>query len=336
MRVSIIGATGYTGAELVRILAKHPQVELDVLTSESFAGKKLCEVYPSLKVEKVLEKLEFNKINSPFVFTALPAGKSAEVVGRLFDGGAKVVDLSADFRLEDAGIYARWYGISHPRKELLGNAVYGLPEINRERIKEARLVANPGCYPTSIIIALAPLLKNNLVKKDEILIDAKSGVSGAGRNPTLETHFPEVSENICAYKVTGHRHLPEMQQELEKIAGGKVTLTFVPHLIPVNRGILSTCYAKLLKKCTTEDLLQIYREFYRGEPFVEILPEGVFPHTKDVLWQNRCRVGLHVEKSSGRVIVLSAIDNLVKGGSGQAVQNMNLMCGFKETTGLEL
>lgn len=334
MKVSIIGATGYAGAELVRLLLHHPEVEIEMLTSESFAGKKLSEVYPAIKCNIVCNHLNVEKIKSPLVFTALPHGKSAKIAGNLVDRGIKVVDFSADFRINCARVYSLWYGIPHQREDLLPKAVYGLPEIYRERIKNATLVANPGCYPTSVILALAPLLKNKLIKPEGIVVDSKSGVSGAGRNPTLSTHFPEANENINAYKVTGHRHLPEMEQELSKIAGEKVKVTFVPHLIPVNRGILSTCYAEPLKRLTTEDVLDIYTEFYKKEPFVEILLPGKFPHTKEVLWSNRCRIGINVTNSS-KVVIICVIDNLVKGASGQAIQNMNLMCGFDESTGLK-
>ncbi len=334
IKVSVIGATGYTGAELVRLLLHHPQVRIDKLTSESFAGQKFSQVYPGIRCDIICEKLDVEKITSPFVFTALPHGTSAEVVDKLYKRGAKIVDLSADFRLNKKEIYEAWYGIIHPREDLLSKAVYGLPELYREKIKKATLVANPGCYPTSIILALAPLLRYNLIEKRTIVADSKSGVSGAGRKPSLNTHFPEVNENINAYKIEGHRHIPEMEQELSKIAKEKVTLTFIPHLIPVNRGIFSTCYAQLKKDCTTEELFELYTQFYRGETFVEVLPPGIFPHTKEVLHTNLCRIGLHVDKRCGRVIVLSVIDNLLKGASGQAIQNMNLMCGFEEKTGL--
>lgn len=335
MKVSVIGATGYTGAELVRLLLHHPQVEIDRLTSESFAGKKISQIYPSIKCEIVCEHLNLNKIKSSFVFTALPHGTSSEIVGRLYDRGIKVVDLSADFRLQNPQLYQKWYGIDHPRKDLLAKSVYGLPEIHKDKIKKASLVANPGCYPTSVILALAPLFKEGMIEEKGIVVDSKSGVSGAGRNPSLKTHFPEVNENINAYQITGHRHIPEMEQELGRLIEGKVNLTFIPHLIPVNRGIFSTCYADLKIKMTTEDIVDVYKKFYNKEPFVEVLPPGIFPHTKEVLFSNRCRIGLNVDKRCGKVVVLSVIDNLGKGASGQAIQNMNLMCGFDEKMGLE-
>lgn len=334
MKVSVIGATGYTGKELVRLLLSHPEVEIEKLTSESFSGKRISQVYPDLKCNIVCESLNTDNIKSPLVFTALPHGKSARVVGELFDRGIKVIDFSADFRLRNVEVYRKWYETPHPRKDLLSKAVYGLPEIYRNKIKQALLVANPGCYPTSVVLALAPLLKNKLMGKKGLVIDSKSGVSGAGRSPTLNTHFPEVNENMNAYKVTGHRHLPEIEQELDKIAGERIRVTFVPHLIPVTRGILSTCYADLTKKLNTEDIVDIYTRFYEKEPFVEVLPPAKFPHTKEVLWSNRCRIGLNVDERSEKIIIISAIDNLVKGASGQAVQNMNLMCGFDENLGL--
>jgi len=335
IKVSIIGATGYAGAELVRLLLSHPKVEIELLTSESFPGEKIGQVYPAITCDIICQHLNLKKITSPFVFAALPHGKSAEVVGQLFDNGIKVVDFSADFRLESPKVYFNWYGIHHPREDLLSKAIYGLPEFYRDEIKQAMLVANPGCYPTSVILALAPLFKERLIKKESLVVDSKAGVSGAGRTPTRQTHFPEVNENINAYKVAGHRHLPEMQQELIKIAEDKVNLTFIPHLIPVNRGILSTCYADMVKKLDTQEIVDIYAKFYKGEPFVEVLPVGEFPHTKEVLFSNRCRIGLSVDKRTNKVIVISAIDNLVKGAAGQAIENMNLMCGFQEDLGLK-
>jgi len=337
MKVSVIGATGYTGAELVRILSRHPEVELVSITSQTFAGKKISEIYPFLSTDLVCEELDIDKIasSSSFVFTALPHKTSMEIVGELYLRGKRVVDLSADFRLKDPALYEKWYGVSHSKRKLLHEAVYGLPELYREKIREARLVANPGCYPTSIILALAPLLKSHLIKEESIIVDAKSGVTGAGRKLTLATHFPEINENFYPYKVEGHRHLPEMEQELSRLAGTQVKVTFVPHLAPLNRGILSTCYASLKRYTKVEKILRIYRDFYKDEPFVEILEKGKVPRISDVATSNRCRIGLAVDERTDRIIVLSAIDNLGKGASGQAVQNMNIMCGFKEDEGLK-
>lgn len=337
MKVSVIGATGYTGAELVRILSRHPEVELVSITSQTFAGKKISEIYPFLSTDLVCEELDIDKIasSSSFVFTALPHKTSMEIVGELYLRGKRVVDLSADFRLKDPALYEKWYGVSHSKRKLLHEAVYGLPELYREKIREARLVANPGCYPTSIILALAPLLKSHLIKEESIIVDAKSGVTGAGRKLTLATHFPEINENFYPYKVEGHRHLPEMEQELSRLAGTQVKVTFVPHLVPLNRGILSTCYASLKRYTEVEKILRIYRDFYKDEPFVEILEKGKVPRISDVATSNRCRIGLAVDERTDRIIVISAIDNLGKGASGQAVQNMNIMCGFKEDEGLK-
>jgi len=336
MKVSVIGATGYTGVELVKILLKHPQVEIETITSQSFANKKISEIYPSLVTDLVCQELNINKIalSSSFIFTALPHRISMEIVGKLHSRGKKIIDLSADFRFIDPLIYEEWYGTPHQKKELLKKAIYGLPELYREKISRARLVANPGCYPTSSILALAPLVNSGSTKENDIIIDAKSGVTGAGRRLSLATHFPEVNENIRAYQVVGHRHIPEIEEQLSKLTTREIIITFVPHLVPINRGILSTCYAALKQKTDTKDLLKLYQDFYKEEPFVEILPQGKFPQTKEVLNSNRCRIGITVNERSGRAIIISAIDNLAKGAATQAVQNMNIMCGFEETMGL--
>jgi N-acetyl-gamma-glutamyl-phosphate reductase len=336
MKVSVIGATGYTGAELVKILLKHPQVEIETITSQSFANRKISEIYPSLITDLVCQELNINKIalSSSFIFTALPHRISMEIVGKLHSRGKKIIDLSADFRFIDPLIYEEWYGTPHQKKELLKKAIYGLPELYREKISRARLVANPGCYPTSSILALAPLVSNDLIKGNSIIIDAKSGVTGAGRALSLATHFPEVNENVRAYQVKGHRHTPEIEEQLSKLTTREIIITFVPHLVPINRGILCTCYAALKQKTDTKDLLKLYQDFYKEEPFVEILPQGRFPQTKEVLDSNRCRIGITVNERSGRAIIISAIDNLAKGAATQAAQNMNIMCGFEETMGL--
>lgn len=337
VKVSIIGATGYTGAELVKILLRHPGVEIAKITSQSFAGKKISEIYPSLRTSLTCKELNIDEISSSssFIFTALPHRIAMGLIGSLYIKGKRIVDLSADFRLKDPLIYEKWYETAHKEKDLLKEAVYGLPELNRDKIKSARLVANPGCYSTGVILALAPLLKNNLIKEDDIIVDAKSGVSGAGRNLSLKTHFPEINENFYAYKVEGHRHIPEMEQELSILARKKVKITFIPHLIPVNRGILATCYTLLRQPKTCEDFIDIYKDFYKKEPFVEILNKGQFPQIKEVTNSNRCRIGLMVDKEKRRLLIISALDNLVKGAAGQAVQNMNIMCGFDEKMGLE-
>ena len=336
MKVSIIGATGYTGAELVKILLRHPEVEIEAITSQSFAGKKISEVYPWLSTDLVCQSLDVERIVSfsSFIFLALPHGTSMEVVGKLYLRRKRIVDLSADFRLANPLVYEKWYGVTHKKKDLLKQAIYGLPELYREKIKGARLVANPGCYPTSTILPLAPLLRFDLIKEDSIIVDSKSGVTGAGRKLSLKTHFPEVNENLSAYQVGCHRHIPEIEQELAKLAQKEVKITFVPHLVPLNRGILSTCYASLKDSPKPKDLVKAFEDFYREEPFVKILPQGCFPQVKDVVNSNRCQIGLMVDEKTGRVIIISAIDNLGKGASSQAVQNMNIMCGFEETMGL--
>ena len=337
MKVSIIGATGYTGVELVKILLKHPEVEIEMITSQSFAGKKISGIYPWLSTDLVCQSLDVEKIVSfsSFIFTALPHGASMEVVGKLYSRRKRIVDLSADFRLTNPRVYENWYGVTHKKKDLLKQAVYGLPELYREKIKEARLVANPGCYPTSAILPLAPLLRHDLIKEDSIIVDSKSGVTGAGRKLSLKTHFPEVNENLSAYQVGCHRHIPEIEQELAKLAQKEVKITFVPHLVPLNRGILSTCYAGLKDSLKPKDLVKVFEDFYREEPFVEILSQGCFPQVKDVVNSNRCQIGLTIDEKKSTVIIISTIDNLGKGASSQAVQNMNIMCGFEETMGLK-
>ncbi len=338
-KAGIIGATGYTGAELVRILHRHPQVELTALTTQSYAGKPFWEVYPHLYnyVNLICEEQDLEKLisNCDVIFVSLPHGHAlalaAEIVGR----GKILIDLGADFRFRKAEVYEKWYGVTHTARKLAAQAVYGLPEIHREKIRPARLVANPGCYPTSAILGLAPLLKNGLVEPESIVIDSKSGVSGAGRGLSLNTHYCEVNENIKAYGVASHRHTPEIEQELSLLAGKEVTVSFTPHLTPMTRGILSTIYGKLARPVGQEEALVLYREFYAGEPFVRVLPAGMLPATKMVAGSNHCDVGVVVDQRTGRIVIVSAIDNLIKGASGQAVQNMNIILGLPEDTGLQ-
>lgn len=339
LKVAIVGASGYTGVELVRILNGHPEVAVTCVTSEQSAGKRLSDVFPTLRgrCDMALENLEPVRIaeKADFIFTALPHKAAMEVVPTFLKLGKRVVDLSADYRLHDAREYAKWYE-PHMSPKLLKTAVYGLPELKRAKIAEANLVANPGCYPTSVILALAPLLKKKLIDPSTIIADSKSGVSGAGRSAKVDNLFCEVNDGFKAYGVGGvHRHIPEIEQELSLLAGKKLTLTFTPHLVPMDRGILSTIYVSPLKPVTVTDLLNICSDFYYGEGFVRVLPEGIFPSTSHVRGSNFCDIGLTVDSRTGRVIVVSAIDNLVKGASGQAVQNMNIMCGFPENLGLE-
>ena len=338
MKVGIIGASGYTGQELVRILAGHPRVEITVATSERFAGSAIDEIFPSLKgvIDLRLSKLSTKHVvrESDIIFTALPHGESMEVVAECIKGGKRVIDLSADFRLKDKDLYERWYG-THACPDLLSEAIYGLSEIYRDEIKNAQLVANPGCYPTGAILALAPLVEAGIVAPSGIVVDAKSGVSGAGRNPSMTNLFCEVAEGLKAYAVAQHRHAPEMEQELSARAGEHIHILFVPHLIPINRGILSTTYARAAGETSTEQAYAVYQGRYGDEPFIRLCPSGTFPSTTEVRGSNYCDVGVLVDDSTGHLIVITAIDNLVKGASGQAVQNMNIMCGFPETLGLE-
>lgn len=339
LKVAIVGSTGYTGVELLRILIKHPEIEIVALTSERFAGQKISDIFPSLESHLGLkcQKLDVKEISkmADLVFLALPHTMSMTAAPYFIESGVKVVDLSADYRLKESQIYQKWYKKEHTSKNLLESSVYGLPELYREQIKEADLIANPGCYPTSIILALAPLLKKEIVELGDIIIDSKSGISGAGRKTALDFHFPECNENIKAYGLGTHRHIPEIEQELSELAQGKVIISFVPHLIPTTRGILSTIYAKLCERINSKELIDIYKDFYKDDCFVKICDEGKMPNTKDVLTTNYCSLGLAVNEKANRVIVVSAIDNLVKGASGQAVQNMNIMCGFEEAMGLD-
>ncbi len=338
LKVAIVGASGYTGVELIRLLINHQEAEITAVTSEQSAGKSIATVFPSLNgvFERTLEPLVVDEIASKadLVFTALPHQKAMDVVPQFLKAGKKVIDLSADFRIKDALTYGAWYE-PHNAPELLKEAVYGLPELHRSDIKRARLVANPGCYPTSIILGLAPLLINGVIDSSTVIADSKSGVSGAGRSAGLDTHYPEVNEGFKAYKVGEHRHTPEIEQELSLLAGARVTMSFTPHLLPVNRGILSTVYASATKDCTDESVLDLYNEFYKNEQFVRIFKKGAFPNINNVRGSNFCDIGIKVDSRTGRVIIISAIDNLVKGASGQAVQNMNIMYGFPEDKALK-
>ena len=340
VRAGIIGVTGYTGLELVRLLGGHPGAQVTYATSLTSIGTPLNDVVPQARIPRdiLVEALDPERAleKADFFFLCLPHGLSMETAATLFEKGAMIVDLSADFRLRDPDAYARWYG-EHRRPALLAEAVYGMPEINRERIRKARLVANPGCYPTGIILGLAPLLKGGYLRKDSIIADSKSGVSGAGREPKPHLHFPEVSGNFSAYNLAGaHRHTGEIEQELTSLAGKEeVKVTFSPHLLPVARGILSTIYALPSKPLDEDSIFRVYRDAYGKEPFVRVHgPKGRIPSLKDVNGTNLCAVAARVDPRTGRVIIVSCIDNLVKGASGQAIQNMNLMTGQEETAGL--
>ncbi|MCX8117283.1 MAG: N-acetyl-gamma-glutamyl-phosphate reductase [Desulfobacterota bacterium] len=337
-RVGIVGATGYTGLELLRLLLRHPEVELTALTSQKYAGLPIDQVFPSLsgliQVECEALSVEALSKKADFLFCALPHKTAMETVPSLYRAGKRVVDLSADFRLKDASVYERWYQ-KHTAPELLGESVYGLPELHRSRIRTAKIVGNPGCYPTAALIGLIPLIQRELISLEGIVIDSKSGVSGAGRDLVLESLFCEVNEGVKAYKIFNHRHTPEIEQEASLLARKRVSVTFVPHLIPMDRGILTTLYVQLAKGIKAEDLLRAFRETYEAEPFVRIYPKGRVPNTKDVRGSNFCDVGVAVDETGSRGVIVTAIDNLVKGASGQAIQNMNLMLGYPETLGLE-
>lgn len=339
IRVGIVGASGYTGVELARLLCGCPDVELTVATSRQYAGQKLAEVYPSLAalVDIVCEDLSFQELveRADLFFTAVPHQTAMAVVPDILKAGKKVIDLSADFRIHDAAVYEKWYQ-EHTAQEYLAQAVYGLPELHREQIKKAQLVANPGCYPTSVILGLAPLLQAGIVEPESIIVDSKSGASGAGRAAQTGTLFCEVTEGFKAYKVAAHRHTPEMEQEISEICKKPVTISFIPHLLPMSRGILSTIYAKLVRQITDSEVHDLYHTFYKDEPFVRICAPGTVPATQFVRGSNFCDIGFKKDSRTGRIVVLSTIDNLVKGAAGQAVQNMNLMGNLPETRGLQV
>ena len=338
IKVGIIGASGYTGAELMRLIAGHPAFELKVATSRTFEGKSIAESFPQFAGEK---PLYFSGTEDPqavadcdLVFLAMPHGMAMELVPGLLAQGKKVIDLGADYRFRTASTYEEWYKIPHKNPELCVEAVYGLPELQRESIKKASLVANPGCYPTSVLLALAPLGEVDWIDRKSIIIDSKSGVSGAGRGAKIEYLYGEINENLRAYGIPNHRHTPEIEQGLSEFFHEPVVVSFTPHLVPMTRGILSTIHLKLKKEINASEILDLYKKFYTGEKFVRVLSEGVLPQTKAVYGSNYIQIGLVVDRRTQQLIVVSAIDNLVKGASRQAIQNANLMCGFPEDAGL--
>jgi N-acetyl-gamma-glutamyl-phosphate reductase len=340
-KIGVLGASGYTGAELVRLLLRHPHVDIVLLTADRRAGKPMAEVFPqfapyALPTLTALDDADWPALGVDLVFCALPHGTTQKVIADLLARmpAIRVVDLSADFRLADPAAYARWYGHAHAAPELQKKAVYGLTEIYRSQIKSARLVANPGCYTSCAELALIPLLRGNAIDPDEIVIDAKSGMTGAGRAVREEMLFSEVSEGFHAYSVGHHRHMAELDQEFSKAAGREVVATFTPHLVPMNRGILSTIYVRG-SKASPQDLHALLLKSYSNEPFVHLLPFGALPQTRHVRGSNMTFIGVSADRIVGRAIIGSALDNLTKGASGQAVQNMNLMLGFPETLGLE-
>ncbi len=334
IKVGIIGGTGYTGVELLRILAQHPQVELQAITSRGDAGTPVAKMFPSLRGRVALDFVDPKAAaleTCDVVFFATPNGIAMGQARSLVDAGVRVIDLAADFRINDPAEWERWYGMKHAAPELIAEAVYGLPEANREKIRSARLVANPGCYPTAVQLGFLPLVESGLVDTTHLIADAKSGVSGAGRKAEIHTLFAEASDNFKAYGVPGHRHLPEIRQGLSIAASKPVELTFVPHLTPMIRGIHATLYAQVTREA---DFQALYESRYKAEPFVDVLPFASHPDTRSVRAANVCRIALHRPQGGNTLVVLSVIDNLVKGAAGQAVQNMNIMFGFDECAGL--
>ena len=337
VRLGILGASGYTGAELLRILAQHPGIAIKALTAEKNAGNSVAELFPHLAgmdLPRLIKIADTDWSGLDAVFCCLPHATTQEVIAGL-PKRLKVIDLSADFRLEDPAMYAKWYGHEHHAPDMQKEAVYGMTELKREAVRSSRLCANPGCYPTSAVLPLMPLVENGLIDADDIVIDAKSGVTGAGRELKLGSMFGEVAEGIHAYGIANHRHTAEIEQELSHAAGRKIVANFTPHLMPMNRGILSTIYVRLAKGASADALREALSKRYAGEPFVKILPKGAAPATRHVRGSNLCLIGVFADRVPGRAILVSALDNLVKGASGQAVQNFNLMHGFPETTALE-
>jgi N-acetyl-gamma-glutamyl-phosphate reductase len=337
IRAAVLGASGYTGADLIRLAARHPNIVLTALIAKGHAGQTLAQVFPHLATLDLpalvtSDQVDWGKVE--VAFCGLPHATAHSEIAKLPER-VKVIDMSADFRLRDPAVYAEWYGGEHGAPHLLKHAVYGLTEHYAEKIKTARLVACPGCYPTAVLLALLPLAKGKLIKSDGVIIDAKSGVSGAGRTPKQSVLFSEAGEGLSPYGIGNHRHVPEIEQELSAAAGAAVTVNFTPHLVPMSRGELCTCYVELAGKATAGDLRQALAEAYAASPFVHAVEEGVIPATQHVRGSNHCHIGVFADRIRGRAIVISAIDNLVKGSAGQALQNFNLMYGFDETLGLE-
>ena len=345
IKVSIIGATGYAGAELVRLLLSHPKAELKNISSKSFVGETINKIYPNLNkyCEKILTDEDSAIENSDVVFASLPAGLSDEIAKKCFEKKILFIDLGADFRLSNEEDYKKWYKKDYKYKEIHKEAIYSIPEIikydnfyNKKDLKKAKIIGNPGCYPTSIGLALAPALANKIIEKEDIIIDSKSGATGAGRELTLNTHFAECNEAFAPYKIAEHRHTPEIEQTLSNIYGEEIKITFVPHLLPLNRGILSTIYAKLKDKNSLENIFNLYKEFYKDAKFVRVLNIGNIANLKNVKYSNYCDISIHIDERTNKLIIVSAIDNMVKGAAGQAIQNMNIALGFEEDSGLNM
>ena len=337
IKVGIVGATGYTGLELLRLLVGHPEAQVWTVTSRTEKGRTISDFFSGLRgyYDIAFDDPHTKQLhNCDVIFFATPNATAMNQVPDFFEKGIRIIDLSADFRLKDAAAWSHWYGEAHTAPALLEQAVYGLPEINRDAIADAQLVANPGCYPTAICLSLLPVLEADLVYQEGLIADAKSGVSGAGRKADLSTQFSESSETFSAYAVNGHRHLPEICQTLNGLTGKSVDLTFVPHLVPMVRGIFATTYAQI--KQNEVDFQEVYKARYENEPFVDVLPAGSHPETRSVRGSNICRLAVHVPQQGGKLVVLSVIDNLVKGAAGQAIQNMNIMFGLNEQDGMML
>ena len=339
IKAGIIGATGYAGQELVRILYHHPEVEIKVLSSKNHNNQDYNSIYENFNkiCELKCDETELETIANQLdiIFFTLPHGITSKLLTDSILKNVKVIDLSADFRLKSVDIYKEWYKIKHNNKNILNKAVYGLSEWKRKQIIGSRLIANPGCYPTCALLCLLPLIKEGVLEVDNIIIDAKSGVSGTGRSLNRATHFSECNESIKAYNVTSHRHMPEIEQELSELYGNEISVTFTPHLLPMNRGILCTCYGNLKNSYNYDEIKLIYEKYYHNEFFIRLTKKGVFPETKWVKGSNYCDIGFTLHKKTGKIIVIGAIDNLIKGAAGQAVQNMNLMFNLEEKTGLK-
>lgn len=345
IKVSIIGATGYAGAELVRLLLSHPKVELKNISSKSFVGETIDKIYNNLNkyCDKVL--IDENNIfeDSDVIFASLPSGLSEEIAKKCFEKNILFIDLGADFRLSNEEDYKKWYKKDYKYKEIHKEAIYSIPEIikldkfyNKKSLKKAKIIGNPGCYPTSIALALSPALINKIIEKEDIIIDSKSGATGAGRELTLNTHFTECNEAFAPYKIAEHRHTPEIEQTLSNIYGEDIKITFVPHLLPINRGILSTIYTKLKNKNSLENIYNLYKDFYKDSKFIRVLNIGNIANLKNVKYSNYCDISIHIDERTNKLIIVSAIDNMVKGAAGQAIQNMNIALGFEEDAGLNM
>lgn len=338
MKAAIIGGTGYGSIELTRLIQKHPFLEIGSVVSNSQAGSNFSDIYPHLSniIDKPLEKFDANSLceQNDIVFLATPSGVSSNLVPQLLDNGIKCIDLSGDFRLRSAEEYELWYKHSPAEQKFIEKATYGLSEIYGEKIKTSNLIANPGCYPTAATLGLLPIAKTDYIDQKSIIIDAKSGVTGAGRSLSITSHYAEINENLKAYKLGAHQHIPEIEQVLQDEIGSPITITFTTHLVPMLRGIMCTLYVNLKENIATNEIHQLYNEFYKNHPFVRVRPLGTVPATKEVLGSNYCDIGLHVDPRTNRLTIISVIDNLVKGAAGQAIQNVNLMNGWDEQTGL--